>query len=138
MQRETLWLTQAQMAELFGRSASVISRHIKSIFAERELDPQSNLQNMQIPTSNNPIMLYTLAEILAVGYRMKSSHGTQFRQWVTTVLHEYMQKGFMMNEDFLNNMGEGLYWKELLKHIRIFRLMGRFFALVGSVPIAVG
>jgi hypothetical protein len=121
MQGETLWLTQAQMAELFGRSVSVISRHIKNIFLEGELDEKSNLQNMQIPNSDKPITLYSLDVILAVGYRVKSPRGTQFRQWATTVLHEYLQKGFTMNDDFLKNMGGGLYWKELLERIRDIR-----------------
>jgi hypothetical protein len=121
MQGETLWLTQAQMAELFGRSVSVISRHIKNIFAEGELDEKSNLQNMQIPNSDKPVAFYTLDVILAVGYRVKSPRGTQFRQWATTVLHEYLQKGFTMNDDFLKNMGGGLYWKELLERIRDIR-----------------
>ncbi len=72
MQGETLWLTQAQMAVLFGRSVSVISRHIKNIFEEGELDEKSNLQNMQIANSDKPVMLYSLDAILAVGYRVKS------------------------------------------------------------------
>lgn len=121
MQGETLWLSQAQMAELFGRSVSVISRHIKNIFAEGELGEKSNLQNMQIPNSDRPVAFYTLDVILAVGYRVKSPRGTQFRQWATTVLHEYLQKGFTMNDDFLKNMGGGLYWKELLERIRDIR-----------------
>ncbi|MDR2898668.1 MAG: virulence RhuM family protein [Spirochaetaceae bacterium] len=121
MQGETLWLTQAQMAELFGRSVSVISRHIKNIFTEGELDEKSNLQNMQIANSDKPVAFYTLDTILAVGYRVRSQQGTQFRQWATTVLHEYLQKGFTMNDDFLKNMGGGLYWKELLERIRDIR-----------------
>jgi len=76
MQGETLWLTQAQMAELFGRSVSVVSRHIKNIFAEGELAEKSNLQNMQIPNSDKPVVLYSLDVILAVGYRVKSPQGT--------------------------------------------------------------
>ena len=121
MQGETLWLTQAQMAELFGRNVSVISRHIKNIFAEGELKEKSNLQYMQIPNSDKPVAVYTLDVILAVGYRVKSPRGTQFRQWATTVLHEYLQKGFTMNDEFLKNLGGGLYWKELLERIRDIR-----------------
>jgi hypothetical protein len=85
------------------------------------LDKKSNLQNMQIPNSDKPIVLYALNVILAVGYRVKSPRGTQFRQWATTVLHEYLQKGFTLNDDFLKNMGGGLYWKELLDRIRDIR-----------------
>lgn len=121
MQGETLWLTQAQMAELFGRSVSVMSRHIKNIFTEGEIDEKSNLQNMKIPNSDKPVAFYSLDVTLAVGYRVKSPRGTQFRQWATTVLHEYLQKGFAMNDEFLKNMGGGLYWKELLERIRDIR-----------------
>ena len=76
MQGENLWLNQAQMAELFGRSVSVISRHIKNIFAEEELNEKSNLQNMQIANSDRPVTFYSLDVILAVGYRVKSLRGT--------------------------------------------------------------
>ena len=121
MEGETLWLTQAQIAQLFGRDISVISRHIKNIFTEGELDAKSNLQNMQIAISDKPVAFYKLDVILAVGYRVKSPRGTQFRQWATKILHEYLQKGFSMNDDFLKNMGGGLYWKELLERIRDIR-----------------
>jgi len=121
LEGETLWLTQAQIAELFGRDISGISRHIKNIFAEAELDQKSNLQNLQIANSDKPVTFYNLDVILAVGYRVKSPLGTQFRQWATTVLHEYLQKGFAMNDDFLKNMGGGIYWKELLERIRDIR-----------------
>ena len=121
LEGETLWLTQAQIAGLFGRDVSVISRHIKNIFSEGELNAKSNLQNLQIPNSDKPVTFYNLDVILAVGYRVKSPQGTLFRQWATTVLHEYLQKGFTMNDDFLKNMGGGLYWKELLERIRDIR-----------------
>ena len=121
MQGETLWLTQAQIAELFERDISGISRHIKNIFSEAELDQKSNLQILQIANSDKPVAFYSLDVILAVGYRVKSSRGTQFRQWATGILHEYLQKGFSMNDAFLKNMGGGLYWKELLDRIRDIR-----------------
>jgi len=121
MEGETLWLTQAQMAELFGRERSVISKHIRNIFSEGELDKKSNVQNMHIANSDKPIKLYSLDVIIAVGYRVKSPSGTQFRQWATQVLHEYLQKGFAMNDEQLKNMGGGLYWKELLDRIRDIR-----------------
>jgi hypothetical protein len=121
LESETIWLTQAQIAHLFGRDISVISRHIKNIFADGELDSKSNLQNMQIPNSDKPVVLYTLDVVIAVGYRVKSTQATFFRQWATDVLHEYLQKGFAMNDDFLKNMGGGLYWKELLERIRDIR-----------------
>ncbi|MCL2126249.1 MAG: virulence RhuM family protein [Oscillospiraceae bacterium] len=121
MEGETLWLTQAQMAELFGRERSVITKHIRSVFNDNELDEKSNVQNMHIPNSDKPVSLYSLDVILAVGYRVKSRRGTQFRQWATRTLHEYLQKGFAMNDELLKNMGGGLYWKELLERIRDIR-----------------
>lgn len=121
MQGETLWLSESQMAELFGRDRSVIGKHIRNIFAEGELDEKRNGQKMPIPNSDKPVAFYTLDVILAVGYRVKSVRGTQFRQWATTVLHEYLQKGFTLNDDFLKNMGGGVYWKELLERIRDIR-----------------
>ena len=121
MEGETLWLTQAQIAQLFGRDRSVITKHIRNIIAEGELDIKSNVQNLHIPHSDKPVAFYSLDVILAVGYRVKSPRGTQFRQWATTVLHEYLQKGFSINDDFLKNMGGGLYWKELLERIRDIR-----------------
>lgn len=121
MEGETLWLTQAQIAQLFGRERSVITKHIRNIFAEDELSEKSNVQNMHIPNSDKPVTLYSLDVIIAVGYRVKSPRGTQFRQWATQILHEYLQKGFSMNDDFLKNMGGGVYWKELLERIRDIR-----------------
>ena len=121
IEKETLWLTQAQIAELFERDISGISRHIKNIFDEAEIDPDSNLQNLQIANSDKPVTFYSLNVIIAIGYRVKSLRGTQFRQWATTILHEYMQKGFSLNDDFLKSMGGGVYWKELLERIRDIR-----------------
>ncbi len=130
MQGETVWLTQLQMAELFGRDRSVITKHIRNVFAEGELNEQVVCANfahttphgaVEGKTQERKVMHYSLDMILAVGYRVKSPRGTQFRQWATTVLREYLQKGFSMNDDFLKNMGGGLYWKELLERIRDIR-----------------
>jgi hypothetical protein len=79
------------------------------------------VQNLHIPNSDKPVAFYSLDVILAIGYRVRSPRGTQFRQWATAVLHEYLQKGFSMNDDFLKNMGGGVYWKELLERIRDIR-----------------
>lgn len=119
---ETLWLQQAQIARLFGRDISVISRHIKNIFTDGELDAKSNLQNLQIANSDKSVVFYSLDVILAVGYRVKSPQATQFRQWATRVLHEYLQKGFAINDEFLITAGGGNYWKELLERIRDIRV----------------
>lgn len=120
MDEQTLWLTQAQIAKLFMRDISGVSRHIKNILDDGELDKESNLRFLQIANSDKPVAYYSLNVILAVGYRVKSPIGTQFRQWATGILHEYLQKGFAMNDDFLKNMG-GVYWKELLERIRDIR-----------------
>lgn len=98
MQDETVWLTQSQMAELFGRNVGVISRHIKNIFKERELDEKSNLQKMQITNSDKPIFLYSLDVIISVGYRIKSQNGVIFRKWANKILKDYMIKGYAVNE----------------------------------------
>ncbi len=121
LEGETLWLPQARIAQIYGRERSVITKHIRNIFAEGELDEKSNVQILHIANSDKPVAFYSLDVILAVGYRVKSVQATQFRQWATTVLHEYLQKGFSMNDDFLKNMGGGLYWKELLERIRDIR-----------------
>ncbi|MCL1985729.1 MAG: virulence RhuM family protein [Betaproteobacteria bacterium] len=121
MEGETLWLTQAQMTELFQRDQSVISRHIKNAFSEGELDAKSTMQFLHSANSDKPVAFYSLDVIIAVGYRVKSPRGTQFRQWATGVLHEYLQKGFSIHDDFLKNMGGGAYWKELLERIRDIR-----------------
>jgi len=103
MQGENIWLTQAQIAELFGRERSVITKHIRNIFNENELDEKSNVQFLHIPNSDKPVAFYSLDVIIAVGYRVKSPRGTQFRQWATTILHEYLQKEVQWYEQKNNN-----------------------------------
>jgi hypothetical protein len=78
LERETVWLSQAQMAELFGRERSVITKHINKVFADGELGKESNVQNMHIASSDKPVALYSLDVIISVGYRVKSKRGTQF------------------------------------------------------------
>ena len=99
---ETVWLTQAQMAELFCKDVSVISRHISRIFKDNELDINSNLQKMQIPNSDKPISIYSLDMIISVGYRVNSRQGVAFRRWATSVLKEYMLKGFSINKHLIS------------------------------------
>jgi prophage maintenance system killer protein/prophage antirepressor-like protein len=94
---ETVWLTQAQMAKLFGRNIAVVSRHIKNIF-ENELDEESNLQKMQIANSDKPVNFYNLDVIISVGYRVKSKNGIIFRKWATKVLKDYLLKGYAINQ----------------------------------------
>lgn len=120
-ENETVWLTQQQMSLLFQKDISVISRHIRNIFDEGELDEKSNLHFLQIPNSDRPVRLYNLDVIISVGYRVKSHQGTQFRKWATKRIHEYIIKGFTMDDERLKNLGGGNYWKELLDRIRDIR-----------------
>jgi hypothetical protein len=101
LEDDTVWLTQQQMAELFQKDISVISRHIKNAFAEGELDEKSNLHFLQVPNSDRPARLYDLDVIISVGYRVKSQRGTQFRRWASRVLKEYMLKGYAVNQHLL-------------------------------------
>ena len=100
LENETVWLTQSQLCELFQRDVSVISRHIKNIFSECELDKESNLHYLQIATSDRPVALYSLDVIISVGYRVKSVIGTRFRQWANRILKEYVLRGYAVNERF--------------------------------------
>ena len=98
LEDETVWLTQAQLCELFQRDVSVISRHIKNIFVEGELEKESNLHFLQIANSDRPVALYSLDVIISVGYRVKSVIGTRFRQWANKVLREYILRGYAIND----------------------------------------
>ena len=121
---DTFWLTQAQIAELYGRDRTVITKHIRNVIEDGELKEHSvcaNFAHTATDGKNYNTAFYNLDMILAVGYRVKSPLGIQFRQWATAILHEYLQKGFSMNDEFLKNMGGGVYWKELLERIRDIR-----------------
>lgn len=89
LEKDTVWLTQAQIAELFAKSISVISRHINNVFKEHELDKKSNLHFLQIANSDKPIKLYSLDVIISVGYRVKSTRGTQFRKWANQIIRNH-------------------------------------------------
>ena len=97
MKDETVWLTQAQMSELFGRDVKTISKHIINAFKE-ELDEKSNSQKMRIANSDKPVTFYSLDVIISVGYRVKSQNGVLFRQWANKILKDYMIKGYAVNE----------------------------------------
>ncbi|TRO83917.1 Fic/DOC family protein [Desulfuromonas acetexigens] len=103
LDHETVWLNQAQMVTLFERDVSVVSRHIRNVFAEGELPEKSNLQKMQIANSDRPVVYYSLDVIISVGYRVKSRRGTQFRQWATRVLRDHIVKGYTVNEQRLRD-----------------------------------
>lgn len=101
---ETVWLTQEQLVLLFQRDQSVISRHIRNVFNEKELDEKSNMQKMHIANSDKLVSFYNLDVIISVGYRVKSKQGTQFRQWATQRLKDYLVKGYVLNEKRLNEL----------------------------------
>lgn len=124
----TVWCTQAQMAALFGKSISTISRHISNILDENEVDKKSNLHFMQIANSDKPVAIYSLDVILAVGFRVRSPRGTQFRRWANSTLREYLQKGFVLDSERLKNPdGRPDYFDELLAKIRDIRASEKRF-----------
>ena len=98
LEHETVWLTQAQMADLFNTERSVITKHIRNIFKTRELTGKSNVQKMHIANSDKPVKFYNLNVIISVGYRVNSKRGTQFRIWATNVLREYLVDGYTINQ----------------------------------------
>ena len=98
---DTVWLTQEQMTQLFGRERSVITKHIRNVFKEGELEEKSNVQNLHIPRSDKPVRLYNLDVIISVGYRVKSPQGVQFRQWATRLLREHLTRGYTLNQQRL-------------------------------------
>lgn len=97
----SVWLRQEQMAVLFGRDRTVIGRHIRNLFAEGELAPESNVQNLHIPGSDKPVAFYNLDVIISVGYRVKSPEGVRFRQWATGVLREHLTRGYTLSRQRL-------------------------------------
>lgn len=127
MQNETVWLSLDQMAELFQRDKSTISRHIKNVYAEGELIRAATVANFATVQTEGDrqversIEYYNLDVIISVGYRVKSIRGTQFRIWASSVLKEYIIKGFTIDDDRLKGNGGGNYWKELLDRIRDIR-----------------
>lgn len=127
---ESVWLTADQMAELFQRNKSTISRHIKNILETGELQRVSVVAENATTASDGKtytVAFYNLDMIISVGYRVNSHRGVQFRQWATHVLKEYMIKGFALNDDMLKNAGQGNYFDELLSRIRDIRSSEKVF-----------
>ena len=127
---DTVWLTTDQMAELFQRNKSTISRHIKNVFEDGELNPDSVVAFFATTAADNKkyqVAYYNLDMIISVGYRVKSHRGVQFRIWATQVLREYLVKGFAMNDDLLKSAGGGNYFDELLSRIRDIRSSEKVF-----------
>lgn len=135
----TVWLAQQELADLFQTSKQNISLHIKNIFEEGELDPATVKEYLTVQTEGQrqvrrSVKLYSLDMILAVGYRVKSPRGTQFRQWATTQLREYLVKGFVLDDARLKEPGGWDYFDELLQRIRDIRASEkRFYQKVRDV-----
>jgi hypothetical protein len=130
LEGETVWLTQAQLCELFQKSKSTISEHIKHIFEEGELVQSSVVRNFRTTADDGKeyeTNYYNLDVIISVGYRVKSQQGTKFRQWATARLREYIVKGFTMNDEMLKQAGGGNYFDELLARIRDIRSSEKLF-----------
>ena len=124
---DTVWLTQAQLIDLYHSSKSNISEHIKHIFEDGELSEAATVRNFRTAQKEGnrqvtrDIIHYNLDMIIAIGYRVRSQVGVHFRQWATARLKEYMQKGFTLDDERLKGNGGGNYWKELLDRIRDIR-----------------
>jgi len=133
LEEGTVWLSQAQMAELFQTTKQNVSLHINNAFHEGEIEPSATVkeyltvQNEGERTVSRSIKHYSLDVIISVGYRVKSLRGVQFRRWATEVLREYLVKGFSMNDDLLKKAGGGNYWRELLERIRDIRSSEKVF-----------
>lgn len=127
LQDGTVWLTQLQIAELFQATKQNISLHLINIFEDGELNQEATVkESLTVQTEGarevkRTLTLYNLDVILAVGYRVRSPRGVEFRRWASTVLKEYLEKGFALNDERLKNLGGGHYWKELLARIRDIR-----------------
>lgn len=137
LEDETVWLTQEQIAQLFGKAKSTINEHIKNVFKEGELEEKVVIRNFRTTTQHGAIkgkeqtrdvMYYNLDVIISVGYRVKSPQGTQFRIWATKRIHEYIVKGFTMDDERLKQHGaRSRYFEELLQRIRDIRSSERNF-----------
>jgi hypothetical protein len=127
---DTVWLSLDQMAELFQRNKSTISRHIKNIFCVGEPDSNSVVANFATTAADGKtynVVYYNLDVVISVGYRVKSLRGTQFRIWASGILKEYMKKGFALDDDRLKRLGGGNYFDELLARIRDIRSSEKVF-----------
>lgn len=105
LDNDTVWLSQLQLAALYGRDQSVLSRHIRNVFKEGELPEQSNMQKMHIAGSDKPVTYYSLDVIISVGYRVKSQRGVQFRQWATRTLRKHLVEGYTLSQQRLQERG---------------------------------
>lgn len=130
IENDSVWLNQAQIAELLQTTKQNVSSHIQNIFRERELSETSVVKDFLTTAADGKdynVKYYNLDVIISVGYRVKSLRGTQFRIWATQILKEYMIKGFAIDDDRLKNLGGGGYWHELLERIRDIRASEKVF-----------
>ena len=133
LDEQSVWLSQAQMVDLFQSSKSNISEHLSNVFTEGELEELATVRDFRTVQMEGTreversITYYNLEVIIAVGYRVKSHRGTQFRIWATQLLREYIIKGFTMNDALLKEAGGGMYWQELLQRIRDIRSSEKVF-----------
>lgn len=130
LENDTVWLNQSQLCELFQKSKSTVSEHIKHIFEEGELEQEAVVRDFRTTATDGKqynITFYNLDVIISVGYRVKSLQGTKFRQWATTRLKEYIVKGFAINDELLKQAGGGNYFDELLARIRDIRSSEKVF-----------
>ena len=123
--RDTVWLTQAQMTELFNVDRTVITRHVNNVFKEQELIKESNVQKMHIANSDKPVQFYSLEVIISVGYRVKSQRGVEFRQWANKILKQYVIQGYAINEKRLQALEKTVDVKRRQeKYLEHFGMMG--------------
>ena len=133
LEGDTLWLTLNQVAEVFGRDKSVISKHLKSIYEDGELSREATVAKyatVQVeggPEVRRQIEYYNLEAIFAVGYRVRSNRGIQFRTWATAQLKEFLTKGFVMDDERLKNPDSSVYFDRLLARIRDIRSSEKLF-----------
>lgn len=128
LEDDNVWLTQEQMAELFQKAKSTINEHVSNIYSEGELSIDTTMRKFgNSEFSTKPTNFYNLDMIISVGYRVKSQRGIQFRIWASTILKEYLKKGFVMDDERLKKLGGGGYFKELLERIRDIRASEKVF-----------
>jgi len=108
LERDTIWLSQQQMALLFDTERSVLSKHLKNVFGTGELDQESNVQTKHSAGADRPVTFYNLDTIISVGYRVKSSVATQFRVWATGILHDHLIRGYTLNEQHLKELNQAI------------------------------
>lgn len=129
-EEKSIWLSQKQLSEIFGKSVKTISEHISNIFNEGELDENSVIRNFRTTASdskNYDVKYYNLDMIIAIGFRVKSPQGTKFRIWATKRLNDYITKGFVLNDERFKNGTDMVYFDELQKRLRDIRISERFF-----------